>query len=364
MSRAVWKKHPPRPNRKETMKKHFYNKILCILLCFALAFSLAGCGDAAEKQKQLFAMNTMFTLTAYGKKATAGINAAEASIIAIDAMSDPDIETSTCYLLNHAQGQQVNISGQIAEMLVDAKEICERTNGAYDLTVYPLVQRWGFDHGRYYVPSPEEISEDLSLLCMREMTISKFPTSGTYAVIFPEYGRLSFASCARGCAAKYAIDAMRKNGVESGLVSLAGNIQTLGRKPDGNNWSVGITDPSNPAGYLGILSVGEAAIVTTGSYQNFMPANPKYHHIMNTSSGYPTTNGLLSVTIICDDGTYADCLSTAMFAVGQSRAINYWRQYGGFEMILINDSGNVICTSGLLEEFDLKNDFYTLSYVE
>ena len=145
---------------------------------------------------------------------------------------------------------------------------------------------------------------------------------------------------------------------------LHGNIQTLGRKPDGNNWSVGITDPSNPAGYLGILSVGEAAIVTTGSYQNFMPANPKYHHIMNTSSGYPTTNGLLSVTIICDDGTYADCLSTAMFAVGQSRAINYWRQYGGFEMILINDSGNVICTSGLLEEFDLKNDFYTLSYVE
>ena len=178
-------KHSPRPNRKETMKKHFYNKILCILLCFALSLSLAGCGDAAEKQKQLFAMNTMFTLTAYGKKATAGINAAEASIIAIDAMSDPDIETSTCYLLNHAQGQQVNISGQIAEMLVDAKEICERTNGAYDLTVYPLVQRWGFDHGRYYVPSPEEISEDLSLLCMREMTISKFPTSGTYAVIFP-----------------------------------------------------------------------------------------------------------------------------------------------------------------------------------
>ena len=196
------------------------------------------------------------------------------------------------------------------------------------------------------------------------MTISKFPTSGTYAVILPEYGSLSFASCARGCASKYAIDAMRKNGVESGLVSLAGNIQTLGMKPDGNFWSVGITDPKNPSGYLGIVTVGETAISTTGSYQDFMPSNPKYHHILSTSTGYPTSNGLLSVSIICEDGTYADCLSTAMYAIGQTRAINYWRQYGGFEMILINESGNVICTSGLLEEFELKNDFYTLSYVE
>ena len=346
------------------MRKSFSKKILCLVLCLLMALPLTGCGDAAEKKKQIFAMNTMFTLTAYGKKANAGINAAEASIIAVDAMSDPDTEGSTCYLLNHAQGQQVNISGQVAEMLVDAKEICERTGGAYDLTVYPLVQRWGFDHGRYYVPSSEEISADLSLLCMRDMTISKFPTSGTYAVILPEFGRLSFSSCARGCASKYAIDAMRKNGVESGLVSLAGNIQTLGMKPDGNFWSVGITDPKNPSGYLGILSVGEAAISTTGSYQDFMPSNPKYHHILSTSNGYPTSNGLLSVSIICEDGTYADCLSTAMYAIGQTRAINYWRQYGGFEMILINENGNVICTSGLLEEFELKNDFYTLSYVE
>ena len=113
-----------------------------------------------------------------------------------------------------------------------------------------------------------------------------------------------------------------------------------------------------------MLSIGEAAICTTGSYQQFMPANPKYHHILNTSNGYPTSNGLLSVTVIAEDGTYADCLSTAMFALGQSRAINYWRQYGEFEMIMINNSGNVICTSGLLEDFDLRNSNYTLSYVE
>ena len=163
------------------MKKSL--RIICLVLCMAMA--LSGCGEASEKKKQVFAMNTMFTLTAYGNKASAGINAAEASIIAIDAMSDPDVETSMCYTLNHANGQQVNVSGQIAEMLVDAKEVYDRTGGAYDLTVYPLIVRWGFDHGRYYIPAPEEISADLKLLCMDKMNISKFPTSGTYAVTFP-----------------------------------------------------------------------------------------------------------------------------------------------------------------------------------
>ncbi len=339
-------------------------QIICILLSIALALPLTACGEGTEHQKQIYAMNTLFTLTAYGKKGPAGLSAAEATVAAIDAMSDENIETSTCYILNHAQGEQINVSGQIAEMLLDAREIYEHTNGAYDLTVYPLSQRWGFTDKRYYVPTPEEISADLTLLCMDKMTISKFPTSGTYAVQFPSYGSLSFASCARGCAAKYAIDAMRKNGVESGIVSLAGNIQTLGNKPDGSHWSVGITDPNNPSGYLGVLSIGEAAICTTGSYQQYMPSNPKYHHILNTSNGYPTSNGLLSVTVICEDGTIADCLSTAMFALGQSRAISYWRTYGNFEMIMINNSGDVICTSGLLEEFDLRNGNYKLSYVE
>ena len=339
-------------------------RFLSVLLCLALALPLTACGESKEYQQQVFAMNTAFTITAYGNKAKNALAAAAATIVAVDAMCDPNVETSTCYALNHAEGAQVNVSGQIAEMLTDAMEIYERSGGAYDITCYPLVELWGFSDGRYYVPSPEEISAELPRLCMDELTISKFPTSGTSAVTLPSSGKLSFDSCARGCAAHYAIDAMRKNGVQSGIVSLAGNIQTLGLKPDRTEWSIGITDPNNPSGYLGILSVGEAAVVTTGSYQQYMTSNPSYHHIFNTNTGYPTSNGLLSCTIICEDGTYADCLSTAMFALGQSRAINYWRQYKGFEMILINNDNEVICTTGLLEEFDLRNSFYTLRYVE
>ena len=309
-------------------------------------------------------MGTDFTITAYGSKAEKGIQSATATIQAVESMSNPEIDTSTCYALNHAQGEQLNISGQVAEMLIDAKQIYERSEGAYDLTVYPLVKLWGFDDGRYYTPTDEEIAEYLALLGMDRMNIAQFPSTGTYAVSMPSYCELSFASCARGCASKYAIDALRKTGVVSAIVSLSGNVQTLGVKPDGTDWSIGITDPKNPSGFLGVISVGETAVSTTGAYQNYMTGSTKYHHIFNTKNGYPTSNSLLSVTVVCEDGTMADCLSTAMYALGPTKAVSYWRNYGGFDMILISDTGEITCTSGLLEKFDIRNENYSLSYIE
>ena len=315
-------------------------------------------------QDQLFSMGTTFTLTVYGKNAEKGISSAKATIKAIESMTDPEIETSTCYALNHAQGEQLNISGQIAEMLLDAETVYQNSEGAYDLTLYPLLERWGFTNGKYYIPTDEEISLDKECLCMDKITISQFPNSGSYAVMLPSYGQLSFSSCEKGCAAKYAADALRKSGVDSAVISLSGVVQTLGSRPDGTEWSVGITDPNNPSGFLGVLSVGETSIVTTGPYQQYMPGNIKNHHILNPKTGYPASNSLLSVSVICEDGTMADCLATAMYVLGPTKALSYWREHSGFEMILINNSGEVICTSGLLEKFDIRNENYTLKYVE
>ena len=126
-----------------------------------------------------------------------------------------------------------------------------------------------------------------------------------------------------------------------------------------------MADPNNPTNYVGVLSIGEAAIVTSGTYQRYFTQDGKtYHHLINPESGRPINNTLKSATIVCEDGTLADCLSTAMFVLGQSKAINYWRVYGGFDMILINNENEVICTKGLIEKFTLSNNAYTLRYVE
>ena len=354
-------------------KTNTATRIVCALLCVLLMLPLAGCGETKESRSALFAMDTTMTLIAYGKNRDKGIAAAESVILSMDAMLDPEREGSTVWTINHANGENVVVPGQVADMLSAAKKVYQQSGGALDLTVYPLLKLWGFIDSKYYVPYDSEILDQLSRVCFDKVVLTSFPSSGTYTVSMPSYGEMSFGAVAKGCAADKAIAAMRAAGVTSGLVSLGGNVQTLGLKPDGSQWRVGIDDPNNPgSNYIGVLSVGEAAIVTSGSYQRFfkdLTTGNTYHHILKPQSGYPVSNNLVSVTIICKDGTMADCLSTAMFVLGEVQSLNYWRSYGktdggGFDMILVTKDNRVICTKGLIEDFTLVNEGYTLSYSE
>ena len=261
---------------------------------------------------------------------------------------------------------------QVADMLTAAKQVYSQSGGALDLTVYPLLKLWGFIDEKYYVPYDYEILDQLSRVCFDQVLLTSFPSSGTYTVSLPSYGEMSFGALAKGCASDKAIESMRAAGVTSGVISLGGNVQTLGLKPDGTMWTVGVADPNNPSSYVGVLNVGETAVVTSGSYQRFFPditTGNIYHHILKPQSGYPVSNNLVSATIICKDGTMADALSTAMFVLGEVQSLNYWRQYGktdggGFDMVLITKDKRIICTKGLIEEFTLVNEEYTLSYSE
>ena len=353
-------------------KTNTVTRVMCALLCVVLMLPLAACGETKESKETIFAMDTTMTLVAYGKNRDSGIAAAESVILSMDAMLDPELESSTVWAINHANGENVVVPGQVADMLSAAKKVYLQSGGALDLTVYPLLKLWGFIDKKYYVPYDYEILDQLTKVCFDKVVLTSFPSSGTYTVSMPSYGELSFGAVAKGCAADKAIAAMRAAGVTSGIVSLGGNVQTLGLKPDGTQWRVGVEDPNNPGSYLGVLNVGETAIVTSGSYQrNFtdVTTGSTYHHILKPTSGYPVSNNLVAATIICTDGTMADCLSTAMFVLGETESLKYWRKYGGtdgggFDMVLITKDNRVICTKGLIEDFTLVNEGYTLSYSE
>lgn len=341
--------------------------LLCALLCAGVLLPLSGCGEGQESQEEVFAMDTAMTLTAYGKNREAGIRAARGVITSMETMLDPELSTSNVYAINHANGGSTVISGQIAEMLSTAKLIYDRSGGALDLTLYPLIKRWGFVDGKYYVPSAEEIWADLQKLAFDKMILNSFPSSGSYSVSFPAGTELSFAAIAKGCAAENAVNSMRQAGVTSGIVSMSGGVQTLGLRPDGSLWTVAIQDPELPSNWLGVVHVGETAVVTSAGYTDSFSDlyGNSYHHILSPATGSPVRNNLLSVTVLCEDGAMADALSTAMYVLGETRAINYWRSYGSdFEMILVTSDRRVLCTSGLIEEITLSNEAYALSFFE
>ena len=349
------------------------SKAVCLILCLAALLSLSACGEAKAYQRQVNAMDTIMTVTAYGKSAERGLDAAESIIKSLDAALDPGLQTSTVYAINNAQGESTVVSGQVADMISKAHDIYQKTKsfnssatGMLDLTLYPLIKKWGFMDSKYYVPNDAEIQEQLARRCFDSIVLSSFPNSASYSITLPSYGELSFACCAKGCASNNAVEAMRQAGVTSGIISLGGNVQTLGLKPDGTMWNVAIQDPINTANFLGVISVGETAVVTSGAYmRSFTDGKGNtYHHLLSPTTGYPANNTLRSCTIICSDGTLADCLSTAMYVIGETNALNYWRQYGGFEMILVTNDNEVICTKGLMEKFTLSNSQYTLKYRE
>lgn len=330
-----------------------YKKAAAFVLSVAAALSLAGCGGDERHDAQLFSMDTAIGITAYGKNGEAGIEAAEGVITALDAMLEPQVATSTTWAINHSAGSGTVVTGQVAEMLQTAQTVYTRSGGALDLTVYPLVKAWGFVDGQYRVPSDSEITSLLSGVGFDKVSLSAMSDSDSWLVTLPAGTELSFACVGNGCAAKYAAQALAAAGVESGIISLGSNVQTLGLKPDGGEWSIAIQDPESTNAHACIVSVGESAVVTTGGYQRYFTGSDGtlYQHIIDPDTGRPVESDLLSVTVICEDGTMADALSTALYILGERGAENYYEAYGGFEMVLITDDGRAVVSSGLRDRF-------------
>ena len=180
------------------MKYSVYRPLLAVLLCLAMVLPLSGCGEARMQQRSFSSMNTMVTLTAYGKNAEAGLRAAEGVITAVHNMVDPKLPTSTAYAINNARGESIVVPAQVAKMLTTAATVYQQSGGALDLSIYPLVKRWGFEDKKYYVPTDEEIFTDKAKLCFDQMVLTSFPSTGAYAVSFPEGAELTIESTGSG----------------------------------------------------------------------------------------------------------------------------------------------------------------------
>lgn len=139
----------------------------------------------------------------------------------------------------------------------------------------------------------------------------------------------------------------------AGLVSLGGNVQLLGAKSDGSAWKVAVESPDEDGNYLGILQAKDKAVITSGGYERYFEKNgKKYHHIIDPATGYPAENGLTSVTIVSDDGTLADGLSTSLFIMGKEKAEKFWKKYSDkFDVILLTDDDQLYVSEGIADDF-------------
>ena len=327
------------------MRGTFTAAILCCLLP-------AGCGQAAGSAAEttantatLFAMDTVMDLTVYG--AASVLDEAERRVSELESLFSVTEETSEIYQLDHT-GSCV-LSDDTAALLEQALGLCERTDGALDLSIYPVVRAWGFTTGAYEVPAPETISKLLEQVDYRKIAYDARSKTAS----LPDGMEIDLGSVAKGYTSNALITLLRENGVTSALLNLGGNVHALGGKLDGSPWRVGIQNPQGN-GYFGVLDIRDQAVITSGGYERYFEQDGKtYWHIIDPATGCPAESGLLSVTIVGDDGVVCDGLSTALFVMGLDDAAAFWRASDDFEAIFLDEDGNVTITEGLEGTFSL-----------
>lgn len=343
-------------------------RITALVLLFALLTTGCAAKEAAapqEKyQKQVFAMDTVMILTFYGEtaeEAETALAAAEARLLALEKDLDPEIENSSVWAVNHNLGHWTKVSADCLAIAQAAQTVTQQSGNTLEPRLYPLIQAWGFTSGHYRVPAQGELDGYLAEVSGNILEIDPLNSS-----LRLSGGALAYGAVAKGYAAEKALEEMAALGAKYAIVSLGGNVQTLGEvKPDGSQWQVAITDPQDTGDYLGLLHVGQKAIVTSGGYQRyFVEDGQTYIHILDPATGLPVDNGLTSITIVCDSGVMADALSTALFVKGEEGALEYYRQYGGFELVLVTEDGRVVVTPGLRDSFEENSDMYRFEYLE
>lgn len=318
------------------------------------ALMLAGCGaqtsaEESSQTREVYAMDTVMTLEAYGQNADAALDEAVAEIERLDALWS--IASSDGEIARLNAEKKITASADTLALLTRAKEISAATDGLFSTTIAPLMEAWGFTSGDYRVPDGVELSALLARVDDEEIAISDS------TVTIPADAKVDLGGIAKGFTSARVMEIFRENGVENGILSLGGNVQTLGTKPDGSLWRVGLQDPADERALFATLELADKAVITSGAYErNFEQNGITYHHIIDPRTGYPAESGLSSVTIVSDDGTLADGLSTALFIMGKEAAVEFWRSNrDDFDMVLLADDGAVTVSAGIADALTLSD---------
>lgn len=328
------------------MKKYFISAMLSALLF------LTGCSAESSPepvQGTFFAMDTVMDFTIYGESGL--IDQSESLIASLESLVSVTDTGSELYAIN--QTGSGTLTGKASSLMEQALEICRRTDGALDLSIYPIVRAWGFTTGSYQVPDEAEIQALLPLVDYRKIQYD----AADGDVTLPEGMKIDLGSVAKGYVGQLVAQMLREHGVQSALLNLGGNVQTVGAKPDGSPWQIGIKDPQGEDAMM-VLSVEDQAVVTSGGYERYFEQDGQtYWHIMDPSTGHPADSGLISVTIVGDEGVVCDGLSTALFVMGLEKAADLWAQSGDFEAVFVTASGEVYITEGLRDRFALTEQY-------
>lgn len=313
-----------------------------------------------EYRSEQFLMDTLVSIKVYGDDAAtlpAAVAAAYGEMHRIAALVDrfpaagtEDCRRSDVCRINEMAGiGPVRVDADTLAMLLLAKKYHDLSDGAFDVTIGPVMDLWDFAGDHPKVPASQSIVDTLPLVDIESLVVNAVESS----VYLRKVGmKLDLGALAKGYATEKALQALVRQGIKKALIDAGGNIRVLGSNARNAPWRIGIKDPRKADALVAIVALEDAAAVTSGDYYRYFEAGGKrYHHILDPRSGYPASENM-SMTVLCPDAGLADLLSTAFFVMKVEEALPLAERLG-VNLVMVNAEGRIFHTSGLAAHLEV-----------
>lgn len=333
--------------------------VIFMLACISVFY---GCGkkNLQPLEKTEYMLGTVCSIKVYDGNKQQAIDSAYKRIKDIEnKMSVNKSGTELDAVADKAGRSYVKVSDDTLYVLKKGKYYSEQSNGAFDITIGPLVKLWGIGTDNPKVPSIQEIDQKKALINYKDLIIDE---KNKQVMLTKPGMSLDLGGIAKGYAADEATRILKENGVKHAIVNLGGNVLAINDNPEGKSWTIGVQNPFNTTGdYFATINVTNKTVVTSGIYERFFERDgKKYHHILNPFTGYPMDNSLASVTLVTDVSIDADAMTKNIFYKGMENGPEYVKTLKGVDAIFVTKNKEVYITDGLKNNFEITNSEFKL----
>lgn len=350
-------------------KSYIYIFVLISITCFALLFSsCAKTADTSPVSQTGFAFDTVVTLTIYDKEKSDVLDACFDLCETYESLFSTTRTDSEVWKINNSNGMPVAVSFETASLIQSALFWCEKSNGVLDLTMFPISEKWCIsmqmkcksDNPDYefYIPDASSLNKLLEHVNYRNVVIydengrivgydEELSDAHSYSVqLLDADAAIDLGFIAKGYIADKLKEFMLSEGIESGIISLGGNILLIGEKPDHSPFHIGIQKPFGNAGeVITTVDKTDTSVVSSGCYERYFLGDTDgriYHHIFDTKTGAPVQNELFGVTIICNSSLQGDALSTYCYILGLEDGLKLVASLEDVEAVFVTENYEVI----------------------
>lgn len=323
-------------------------KAFCLLIIAVIA--LSSCSAKIPVKKTEYLLGTIISVTIYDCPGSEGIIDECFDMISDfeSRVSSTNVNSSVSMLNNSAYDDYVTPDSEVYSLIKDSLTFCEESGGAFDIGLGKLIDLWGIGTEKEAVPDMNKLEPYIGFKGFEHIFLNNEQRTIRYD---DERVSINLGACAKGYAVDKAVSFLKEKGVKSAMLDFGGSIYTIGNK-NGTGFDVGIANPDgNSIGGI-IYGLSDISVVTSGDYQRFFEQNGKrYHHILDSNSGYPSESRVRSVTVVCHDAFMGDCLSTAAFVIGVEKGSELLEKYNcGY--VFFDDNG-VTVSDNLKDKFRL-----------